>query len=38
MFSGYLKRGERVVITEGTFSDVEAIFLANDRTERASCS
>ena len=30
----YLKAGERVVITDGPFSDVEAIFCANDGTER----
>jgi len=30
----YLKAGERVVITDGPFSDVEAIFLANDGKER----
>jgi transcriptional antiterminator RfaH len=30
----YLKAGELVVITDGPFSDVEAIFLANDGKER----
>jgi transcriptional antiterminator RfaH len=30
----YLKAGERVVITDGPFSDVEAIFCANDGKER----
>lgn len=30
----YLKAGERVVITDGPFSDIEAIFLANDGSER----
>jgi transcriptional antiterminator RfaH len=30
----YLKPGERVVITEGAFSDVDAIFLANDGSDR----
>lgn len=30
----YLSAGERVVITDGPFSDIEAIFLANDGTER----
>lgn len=30
----YLKPGERVRITEGCFSDVEAIFVANDGDER----
>jgi transcriptional antiterminator RfaH len=30
----YLEAGERVVITDGPFSDVEAIFLANDGKER----
>jgi len=30
----YLKVGERVVITDGPFSDVEAIFCANDGKER----
>ena len=30
----YLKPGERVRITEGAFSDIEAIFLATDGQER----
>jgi transcriptional antiterminator RfaH len=30
----YLKPGERVRITQGPFSDVEAIFIANDGLER----
>jgi len=30
----YLRPGERVRITEGCFSDLEAIFVANDGTER----
>jgi transcriptional antiterminator RfaH len=30
----YLKPGERVVITEGSFSQVEAIFVAGDGDER----
>lgn len=30
----YLQAGERVRITEGAFTDVEAIFLANDSEER----
>jgi transcriptional antiterminator RfaH len=30
----YLKRGDRVVITEGSFSQVEAIFLSDDGDER----
>jgi transcriptional antiterminator RfaH len=30
----YLKPGDRVRITEGAFSDVEAIFIANDGQER----
>jgi len=30
----YLKSGERVVITEGSFAGIEAIFLANDGAER----
>jgi transcriptional antiterminator RfaH len=30
----YLRPGERVRITEGPFSDVEAIFIANDGQER----
>jgi transcriptional antiterminator RfaH len=30
----YLKTGERVRITEGPFSELEAIFLANDGQER----
>lgn len=30
----YLKAGERVVIIDGPFSDVQAIFLANDGKER----
>ena len=30
----YLKPGERVRITEGPFSEVEAIFIANDGQER----
>ena len=30
----YLEPGERVVVAEGPFSDVEAIFLANDGSER----
>ena len=32
-----LKSGERVVITEGSFSQVEAIFVNNDEIGRASC-
>jgi transcriptional antiterminator RfaH len=31
----YLKPGERVSVVEGAFSDVEAIFVANDGDERA---
>jgi transcriptional antiterminator RfaH len=31
----YLKPGERVRITEGPFSQLEAIFIANDGEERA---
>ena len=31
----YLKAGERVVITEGSFSGIEAVFLAADGEERA---
>jgi transcriptional antiterminator RfaH len=30
----YLRPGERVVITEGCFADLEAIFVANDGDER----
>lgn len=30
----YLKPGERVLITDGCFADVEAIFIANDGDER----
>ena len=30
----YLKSGERVVITEGSFSGIEAIFIADDGDER----
>jgi transcriptional antiterminator RfaH len=30
----YLKFGERVVITEGSFAGIEAIFLATDEDER----
>ena len=30
----YLKPGERVVITEGSFSQVEAIFVSDDGDER----
>jgi transcriptional antiterminator RfaH len=30
----YLRPGERVRITEGAFSDLEAIFIANDGNQR----
>jgi len=32
----YLQSGDRVVITEGCFADLEAIFVAND-APNASC-